>query len=73
MSDPDSSDRTDRMIGCRDAVGRRCQVIVFGDRCGVVLVAPAGETAVLSAAEVGSLHAALDAAVTEHQSVNRRE
>jgi hypothetical protein len=62
--------RSDRLIDCCDAVGRRRHVIVFGDRRGVVLIALAGETAVLSTAEVGSLHAALDAAVAEHQSVN---
>ena len=60
-----------RLVSCRDAVGRWRTVIVFGDRCGVVLVAPAGETAVLSPADVATLHAALDHAVNQHHHLHR--
>ena len=59
--------RSDRLVSCRDIAGRCRQVIVFGDRCGVVLVAPAGETAMFSVAEVHGLRGALDAAVADYQ------
>lgn len=56
--------RKDRLIGCRDAAGRRRDIIVFTDRGRVIMVAPPGETAVLTPLEVGRLRAALrDAAV----------
>jgi len=63
--------RRDRLISCRDIAGRDRQAILISDRCGVMLVAPAGETAVFSATEVTDLRAALDAAVTDHMSTKR--
>ena len=51
-----------RWIPCRDAVGRTRSVIVEGNRCGVVMVAPRGEVAVLSDEGVTALCTALQAA-----------
>jgi len=59
--------RSDRLICCCDAVGRRCSMIVFGDPCGVVVVSPPGEVAVLSDDEVETLRAALRAASIERR------
>jgi len=56
-----------RLISCRDAVGRKRSVIVEADRCGVVVVAPAGEAAVLSDDEVTALCSALLAARAERK------
>jgi len=56
--------RKDRQISCRDIAGRPQDIIIFADRGRVVMVAPPGETAVLSPDDVGRLRAALrDAAV----------
>jgi len=56
--------RKDRLVSCRDIVGRRREIIVFADRSRIVLVTPPGETAVLTPTEVVRLRAALhDAAV----------
>lgn len=57
--------RKDWLISCRDVSGRRRDIIVFTDRGRVVVVAPPGETAVLSVLEVGRLRAALRDAVLE--------
>jgi hypothetical protein len=57
--------RKDWLVSCRDAAGRRREIVVFTDRGQVVLVAPPGETAVLSPLEVGRLRAALRDAVLE--------
>ncbi|CAM00617.1 hypothetical protein SACE_1294 [Saccharopolyspora erythraea NRRL 2338] len=52
-------------MSCRDMAGRRRDVSVFATQGDVVVVAPPGETAVLSPLEVGRLRAALrDAALT---------
>lgn len=50
-------------IPCRDMAGRRRNVTVFVSEGKVVLIAPAGETAVLGPLEVGRLRAALRDAV----------
>ncbi|HEY0637292.1 MAG TPA: hypothetical protein VGD67_06570 [Pseudonocardiaceae bacterium] len=55
----------DWLITCRDVAGRRRDIIVFTDEGRVVMVAPPGETAVLSPLEVGRLRAALRDAVVE--------
>jgi hypothetical protein len=54
----------DRRIACRDLTDRRLELIVFsvGDR--LVLVLPAGATAVLDWRQVGQLRAALRREVT---------
>lgn len=57
--------RKDWVVSCEDATGRRREMIVFADEAGVVVVAPPGETALLSALEVGRLRSALLDAVTE--------
>ncbi len=54
--------RFDLVVPCRDVVGRTRSVTVVGDRCGVVLVAPPGEVAVLSEDNVAVLCSALRAA-----------
>jgi hypothetical protein len=59
------SPRKDRQVSCRDVAGRRRDIIVLTDRGQVVMVAPAGETAVLTPAEVARLRAALHEAVAE--------
>lgn len=46
-------------VSCRDMAGRRRDVSVFATQGDVVVVAPPGETAVLSPLEVGRLRAAL--------------
>lgn len=55
--------RDEWVVGCRDLAGRRREVtvLVSGDR--VVLVAPPGESAVLTPLDVGRLRAALRDAV----------
>lgn len=59
------SNRPDRLIGCRDLAGHRCEIIVFADQGRVVLIAPAGETAVLTTTQSGRLRAALRDAIAE--------
>ncbi|GGM33036.1 hypothetical protein GCM10012275_00530 [Longimycelium tulufanense] len=49
-------------VACRDAFGRDRAVTVLVDHGQVVLVAPPGETAVLSAQEISRLRVALDQA-----------
>jgi hypothetical protein len=51
--------RKDWLISCKDVAGRRRNIIVFADRDRVVVVAPAGETAVLTPQEVDRLRTAL--------------
>lgn len=46
-------------INCRDSVNRRQFLTVLVDRDRVLLVGPPGETAVLSAGQVGQLKTAL--------------
>jgi hypothetical protein len=56
--------RKEWSISCRDIAGRRRDLTVLVSRGKVVLVAPPGETAVLTPLDVGHLRAALrDAAV----------
>jgi hypothetical protein len=50
-------------ITCRDIAGRRRELQVIARRGQVVLVAPPGETAVLTPLNVGRLRAALRDAV----------
>ncbi|NYI86211.1 hypothetical protein HNR68_004841 [Saccharopolyspora hordei] len=50
-------------MSCRDVAGRRRDLSVFINQGDVVVVAPPGETAVLSPLEVGRLRAALRDAV----------
>lgn len=57
--------RSDRLVPCRDAVGQARSVIVVADRCGVVMIGPPGEVAVLSEDDVTALCAALCAASAE--------
>lgn len=57
--------RKDWLISCRDVAGRRRDIIVFTDRGRVVMVAPPGETAVLTPLEVGRLRAVLRDAVVD--------
>jgi len=57
--------RKDWPISCRDAVGRRRDIIVLADEERVVLVAPPGETAVLTVPEADRLRAALLDAIAE--------
>lgn len=52
-------------VACRDVAGRRREVTVFVRQGRVVLVAPPGETAVLSPLDVGRLRAALRDAVLD--------
>ncbi|MGH8572654.1 MAG: hypothetical protein ACREX8_08770 [Gammaproteobacteria bacterium] len=68
MPDPTGNGhRNDWPVCCRDAIGRRRHMIVLADRVGIVVIAPPGETAVLSPTEVTVLHRALDHAVVQHQ------
>jgi hypothetical protein len=58
-------------ITCRDIAGRRRDLQVIARNGQVVLVAPPGETAILSPLDVGRLRAALrdavvDAALNDH-------
>ena len=57
--------RKDWPVNCRDAVGRRRDIIVVADDEQVVLVTPPGETAVLTLQEVDRLRAALLDAIAE--------
>jgi hypothetical protein len=57
--------RKDWPISCRDAVGRRRDIVVLADGERVVLVAPPGEMAVLTVSEVNRLRAALLDAIAE--------
>ncbi|GAA0524423.1 hypothetical protein GCM10011581_44540 [Saccharopolyspora subtropica] len=50
-------------VSCRDVAGRRRDLSVFVNQGNVVVVAPPGQTAVLSPLEVGRLRAALRDAV----------
>ncbi|MGH3861458.1 MULTISPECIES: hypothetical protein [Actinokineospora] len=52
-------------VSCRDIAGRRRDVTVFVRQGRVVLVAPPGETAILSPLDVGRLRAALRDAVVD--------
>ncbi|PPK68983.1 hypothetical protein V5P93_001355 [Actinokineospora auranticolor] len=52
-------------INCRDLAGRKRDVTVFVRQGHVVLVAPPGETAILSPLDVGRLRAALRDAVVD--------
>lgn len=61
--DGDVAMHRDWTVSCRDAGGRRRAVQVYAEGDHVVLVAPPGETAVLSPLEVGRLRAALRDAV----------
>ena len=51
------------LVSCRDVAGRRREVSVSVNQGNIVVVAPPGETAVLSPLEVGRLRAALRDAV----------
>ncbi len=53
------------VVSCRDIAGRRRDVTVFVRQGRVVLVAPPGETAILSPLDVGRLRAALRDAVVD--------
>jgi len=59
------SARREWSISCRDIAGRRRDLTVFVSQDKVVLVAPPGETAVLSPLDVGRLRAALRDAVVD--------
>ncbi|QIZ36236.1 hypothetical protein [Saccharopolyspora sp. ASAGF58] len=50
-------------VSCRDVAGRRRDMSVLINQGNVVVIAPAGETAVLSPLEVGRLRAALRDAI----------
>ncbi|HEV2782777.1 MAG TPA: hypothetical protein VGX25_25585 [Actinophytocola sp.] len=52
-------------VTCRDIAGRRRDLQVIARRGHVVLVAPPGETAILSPLDVGRLRAALRDAVVD--------
>ncbi|MEU5850583.1 hypothetical protein ACWEV3_02810 [Saccharopolyspora sp. NPDC003752] len=52
-------------VSCRDVAGRRRDMAVFVNQENVVLIAPPGETAVLSPLEVGRLRAALRDAIVQ--------
>nr|WP_026317072.1 hypothetical protein [Actinokineospora enzanensis] len=52
-------------VNCRDIAGRKRDVTVFVRQGQVVLVAPPGETAILSPLDVGRLRAALRDAVID--------
>jgi len=56
---------SDRWIPCRDPIGREQSVIVVADRCGVVMIGPPCEVAVLSDEQTEKLRAALHDASTE--------
>jgi len=57
--------RSDRWVPCRDPVGREQSVIVISHRCGVVMIGPPGEVAVLSDEQTETLCTALHNASTE--------
>ncbi|MBB5153167.1 hypothetical protein BJ970_000701 [Saccharopolyspora phatthalungensis] len=52
-------------VSCRDVAGRRRDMSVIVNQGNVVVVAPPGETAVLSPLEVGRLRAALRDAIVQ--------
>ena len=52
-------------VSCRDIAGRRRDLQVIARQGQVVLVAPPGETAILSPLDVGRLRAALRDAVVD--------
>lgn len=52
-------------VSCRDIAGRRREVTIFVRQGRVMLVAPPGETAILSPLDVGRLRAALRDAVVD--------
>ncbi len=57
-------------VTCRDIAGRRRSVQVIATYGHVVLVAPPGETAILSPLDVGRLRAALRDAVVDASTTN---
>ncbi|TDC87966.1 hypothetical protein E1161_24740 [Saccharopolyspora aridisoli] len=57
-------------VSCRDVAGRRRDMSVFVNHGRVAIVAPSGETAVLSPLEVGRLRAALREAVVSAAGVD---
>lgn len=59
----DRTMRDEWVVACRDMAGRKREVTVFVNDDRVVLVAPPGETAVLTSLDVGRLRAALRDAV----------
>lgn len=52
-------------VSCRDIAGRRRDLQIIARQGQVVLVAPPGETAILSPLDVGRLRAALRDAVVD--------
>jgi hypothetical protein len=61
----------DRVIDCRDLAGRRHHLIVFTDHGRIILVVPAGETAVLTLTQAGRLRASLRDAIAEAAGASR--
>ena len=59
--------RKDWVITCGDMIGRRRTCQVLADERGVVLIAPPGETAVLTTVETRKLRNALRDAAAEHR------
>ncbi|OQO89585.1 hypothetical protein B1813_21940 [Saccharomonospora piscinae] len=57
------SARDEWAVPCRDLAGRRRDLTVFVNAGRVVLIAPPGETAVLTSLDVGRLRSALRDAV----------
>lgn len=57
-------------IACRDLAGRRRNITVFASDSKVVLIAPPGESAVLTRLDVGKLRAALRDAVISTEAAN---
>jgi hypothetical protein len=51
--------RDDEVVDCQDLAGRGGQLVVFNDHGRVILISPAGETAVLTPQQAGNLRAAL--------------
>jgi hypothetical protein len=62
-----------RLINCRDFADRPRHVIVFSDQGRVVLVAPAGEVAIMSTLQADQLRTALAAAMAEQARVAQGE
>lgn len=57
--------RDEWAVPCRDLAGRRRELTVFVNAGRVVLIAPPGETAVLTSLDVGRLRSALRDAVMQ--------
>lgn len=57
-------------VSCRDIAGRRRDLQIIARQGQVVLVAPPGETAILSPLDVGRLRAALRDAVVDASLTN---